>query len=146
MGRPLGGQVVPTLSDSRIAELLADYYPDPGPLLLAQLSVYLDLLVKWNARTNLTSIRGPEEMVRRHVGESLFASLHLPKANTLLGLRLGCRLSGVAHPAGPSGAPGHSCGVSEQKSKLPARGGSDLVPAYNGVGGSCGVASRLGSL
>jgi 16S rRNA (guanine527-N7)-methyltransferase len=45
--------------------------------LYTQLSAYLDLLVKWNARTNLTSIRDPEEMVRRHFGESLFAGVHL---------------------------------------------------------------------
>jgi 16S rRNA (guanine527-N7)-methyltransferase len=45
--------------------------------LYAQLGTYLDLLVKWNARTNLTAIREPEEMVRRHFGESLFAGLQL---------------------------------------------------------------------
>ncbi len=47
------------------------------PGLYAQLSIYLDLLMKWNARTNLTAIREPEEMVRRHFGESLFAGVHL---------------------------------------------------------------------
>ena len=41
--------------------------------LYQQLSAYLDLLLKWNARTNLTAIREPEEIVRRHFGESLFA-------------------------------------------------------------------------
>ncbi len=38
-----------------------------------RLSGYLDLLVRWNERTNLTAVRDPEEMVRRHFGESLFA-------------------------------------------------------------------------
>jgi 16S rRNA (guanine527-N7)-methyltransferase len=47
------------------------------PRLYSQLSTYLDLLIKWNARTNLTAIREPEEMVRRHFGESLFAGAHL---------------------------------------------------------------------
>ncbi len=46
---------------------------EAGDALLQQLSSYLDLLVKWNARTNLTAIRAPEEMVVRHFGESLFA-------------------------------------------------------------------------
>jgi 16S rRNA (guanine527-N7)-methyltransferase len=75
---------VPTLTETRIATLLEPYLV-PGvsaapvpPGLYAQLSAYLDLLVKWNARTNLTAIRDPEEMVRRHFGESLFAGLHLP--------------------------------------------------------------------
>jgi len=45
--------------------------------ILSQLSIYLDLLIKWNARLNLTAIREPEEIVRRHFGESLFAGLHL---------------------------------------------------------------------
>jgi len=52
--------------------------------LFPKLAAYLELLLKWNARTNLTSIREPEEMVRRHFGESLFAALHLPEADSLL--------------------------------------------------------------
>jgi 16S rRNA (guanine527-N7)-methyltransferase len=44
---------------------------------LSQLSRYLDLLLKWNARTNLTAIRDPEEIVRRHFGESLFAGVQI---------------------------------------------------------------------
>lgn len=39
-----------------------------------QLAAYLELLLKWNARTNLTAIRAPEEIVKRHFGESLFAA------------------------------------------------------------------------
>jgi 16S rRNA (guanine527-N7)-methyltransferase len=67
------------LSEERIATLVAPYVEGVAlPLALyAQLSTYLDLLVKWNARTNLTSIREPEEMVRRHFGESLFAGVQL---------------------------------------------------------------------
>jgi 16S rRNA (guanine527-N7)-methyltransferase len=74
---------VAILSEARIATLLEPYLaPGMGaapvpPGLCAQLSAYLDLLVKWNARTNLTAIREPEEMVRRHFGESLFAGVHL---------------------------------------------------------------------
>jgi 16S rRNA (guanine527-N7)-methyltransferase len=68
---------MPTLTESAIAELIAPYLPHPPASLLPQLSVYLDLLLKWNARTNLTAIRGPEEIVRRHFGESLFAARHL---------------------------------------------------------------------
>ncbi len=39
-----------------------------------QLSTYLDLLLRWNAKTNLTAIRDPEQIVTRHFGESLFAA------------------------------------------------------------------------
>jgi len=70
---------VATLSESRIAELVGPYLEEAAvPAgMYGQLSVYLDLLVKWNARTNLTAIREPEEMVRRHFGESLFAGVQV---------------------------------------------------------------------
>ena len=41
---------------------------------LRAISKYIDLLVKWNARMNLTAVRAPEEMVSRHFGESFFAA------------------------------------------------------------------------
>jgi 16S rRNA (guanine527-N7)-methyltransferase len=70
-----------TLSESAIADLLTPYLPSPPATLLPKLSAFLDLLLKWNARTNLTAIRNPEEIVRRHFGESLFAARHLDPAN-----------------------------------------------------------------
>ncbi len=50
---------------------------EPAVLSLVQLqsiSTYIDLLLRWNARINLTSIREPEQIVTRHFGESLFAA------------------------------------------------------------------------
>src|SRR5262249_51061612 len=41
------------------------------------ISIYIDLLLRWNARTNLTAIRDPEEIAARHFGESLFLARHL---------------------------------------------------------------------
>jgi hypothetical protein len=37
-----------------------------GPRAVEQFEAYLALLVKWNARINLTAVRTPEAMVRRH--------------------------------------------------------------------------------
>ena len=67
------------LSEGRIAELVTPYVGNAAvPAgMYSQLALYLDLLVKWNARTNLTAIREPEEMVRRHFGESLFAGVQV---------------------------------------------------------------------
>src|SRR3981189_3053129 len=48
-----------------------------APFQLQCISTYIDILVRWNARINLTAIRDPEEIVRRHFGESLFAARHL---------------------------------------------------------------------
>ena len=83
------------LTPQRIALLLEDYYPDPSEQLVAQLSTYLDLLLKWNARTNLTAIRDSEEIVRRHFGESLFVAAHLPDCATLLDLGSGAGFPGL---------------------------------------------------
>jgi len=44
---------------------------------LCAISKYIDLLVKWNARINLTAIRGPNEMVQRHFGESFFVAKYV---------------------------------------------------------------------
>ncbi|HEV2398365.1 MAG TPA: 16S rRNA (guanine(527)-N(7))-methyltransferase RsmG [Candidatus Sulfotelmatobacter sp.] len=48
-----------------------------SPLQLQQISMYIDILQKWNAHINLTAIRDEEEIVTRHFGESLFAARHL---------------------------------------------------------------------
>src|SRR3984885_11775571 len=86
---------MPILSESAIAALLTPYVDSP-PAILPQLSVYLDLLLKWNARTNLTAIREPEEIVRRHFGESLFAARHIPvETKTLLDFGSGAGFPGL---------------------------------------------------
>lgn len=85
-----------TLTQDRIGELIAPYYGGASERMLLQLSQYLDLLVKWNARMNLTAIRSPEEMVTRHFGESLFLASHLPaEAVTLLDLGSGAGFPGL---------------------------------------------------
>jgi len=87
---------MPTLPESAIDKLLSPYLPNIPPGLVTQLSLYLDLLLKWNAHTNLTAIRDPEEIVRRHFGESLFAARHLPKsATTLLDFGSGAGFPGL---------------------------------------------------
>jgi 16S rRNA (guanine527-N7)-methyltransferase len=41
------------------------------------ISIYIDLLVKWNARINLTAVRDAKQMLTRHFGESFFAAKNL---------------------------------------------------------------------
>src|SRR6202521_3337417 len=83
------------MDTTRIAELLQPFLtvPDPAPKpchserseesavltpdQLNYISIYIDLLLRWNARINLTAIRHPEEIVTRHFGESLLAARHL---------------------------------------------------------------------
>lgn len=83
------------LSQSEIAEILHPFCGVCSPSLLENLSDYLDLLLKWNARTNLSAVREPREIVRRHFGESLFAATHLPIASTLLDLGSGAGFPGI---------------------------------------------------
>lgn len=44
---------------------------------LAAIQAYFDLLLEWNSKLNLTSIRDPEEIIERHFGESLFAATQI---------------------------------------------------------------------
>ncbi len=48
-----------------------------SPAQLQNISTYIDILLRWNARINLTAIRDPEEIITRHFGESLFAARRL---------------------------------------------------------------------
>lgn len=71
------------MQTTRIAELLepflgaANQWPTPEDPLYNCISMYIDILRRWNIRINLTAIRDPEEIVTRHFGESIFAARHL---------------------------------------------------------------------
>lgn len=91
---------------SRLEELLRPYVAQSSSLeprsvslaspLLEQLRVYLELLSRWNTRVNLTAIREPEEMVRRHFGESLLlARLVPPSVRSVLDLGSGAGFPGL---------------------------------------------------
>ena len=65
------------------------------PRIHAQLAIYLELIMKWNARINLTAIRTPEEIVRRHFGESLFTGARLGACASLLDFGSGAGFPGI---------------------------------------------------
>lgn len=61
-----------------------------------RLAAYLSLLLRWNARTNLTAIREPREIVLRHFADSLFCAHQLtPDARTLLDFGSGAGFPGI---------------------------------------------------
>lgn len=64
---------------------------------------YLNLLLRWNIRTNLTAVRDPEHLVTRQLGESLFAARCLNGSGTLLDFGSGAGFPGIplqlVHPA-----------------------------------------------
>ena len=72
------------MDTARIQALLEPFVEQPLPSsTVDQISTYIDQLLRWNARINLTAIRHPEEIVTRHFGESFFLARHLfPKSGT----------------------------------------------------------------
>ena len=64
---------------------------------LEQFQLYLDLLLKWNARINLTAVRDAEQIVQRHFGESIFAGeqLKLDVARNLIDVGSGAGFPGL---------------------------------------------------
>ena len=88
------------MEDGRITELLQPFLRSPVPdatrypplfragltpeksavlesSQLENISHYLDFLLLWNARVNLTAVRKPQDIITRHFGESLFTARHL---------------------------------------------------------------------
>jgi len=74
------------MTPARIAALLEPFLNHAlSDTQLNQISTYIDLLLRWNARMNLTAIRDPESIVTRHFGESLLAAQTLfPRENSAL--------------------------------------------------------------
>jgi 16S rRNA (guanine527-N7)-methyltransferase len=90
-----------TLHPDRIRELLAPFVASDAlsPSQAGSIRVYLDLLLKWNSKINLTSVRDSEEIVVRHFGESLFAACQLfPEPATASVIDVG---SGAGFPGIP---------------------------------------------
>ncbi len=85
-----------SLSPPEIASLLADTGLPVSSDLAKQLSAYLALLLKWNARTNLTAIRDPRDIVLRHFADSLLCSQYVDAStHTLLDFGSGAGFPGV---------------------------------------------------
>jgi len=89
-----------------IARLLKPFLGDEEltPAQVAAVSTYLDLLVRWNARVNLTAVRAPEMMLTRHFGESFFAARQLFSADANAGNK-SPTLADVGSGAGFPGLP-----------------------------------------
>jgi 16S rRNA (guanine(527)-N(7))-methyltransferase RsmG len=76
---------------------------------LQYISTYIDILLRWNARINLTAIRDPEGIVTRHFGESLFAARHLFPGGRAV--RNGRAISGEGAAPGAGAPPGRRVAV-----------------------------------
>jgi 16S rRNA (guanine527-N7)-methyltransferase len=97
------------MQSSRIAALLEPFLERAlASPQLQQISMYIDLLLRWNARMNLTAIRDPEKIVTRHFGESFFLARHLfpplpvsghPERSPAMGVANGSAESKTPYPS-----------------------------------------------
>jgi 16S rRNA (guanine527-N7)-methyltransferase len=80
-----------------------------SPEQLERISTYIDLLLRWNQKLNLTSVRDPESIVTRHFGESIFAVQNLFAASPDAPQSAGVRSVDVGSGAGFPGLPIKIC-------------------------------------
>ncbi|MEE8200714.1 MAG: 16S rRNA (guanine(527)-N(7))-methyltransferase RsmG [Candidatus Acidoferrales bacterium] len=84
------------LSSREIARELAEYQVELSQPALAQLSAYLELLLRWNRRINLTGLRDPHAILRRLFGESLYLSRVVELRGWLVDIGSGAGFPGLA--------------------------------------------------
>jgi 16S rRNA (guanine527-N7)-methyltransferase len=66
------------------------------PELSERFAEYLAILLRWNAKLNLTALRQPEQIVQRHFAECIFAAGQIPKnTKTLLDFGSGAGFPGI---------------------------------------------------
>jgi 16S rRNA (guanine527-N7)-methyltransferase len=109
-GRPPSRYNSRRMDATRIAQLLEPFLGESVLSVnqLQDISTYIDILQRWNARLNLTAIRNPDEMVTRHFGESFFAARHLfpnPSAYSVSSAARAFELADVGSGAGFPGIP-----------------------------------------
>jgi 16S rRNA (guanine527-N7)-methyltransferase len=82
---------------ARLNLLLAEWgQPVVAPGTADRFTAYLQLLQRWNARTNLTAIRDEDGILRRHFLESIAAACSLPEGiGTLLDFGSGAGFPGI---------------------------------------------------
>ena len=92
------------MDPARISALLDPFVPAPlSAGQLEDISTYIDILLRWNRKLNLTAVRQPEHIVTRHFGESLFAAHRLfAGASDLRGVHLVDVGSGAGFPGLPT--------------------------------------------
>jgi len=85
------------LSDSEISSAIEPYGVACTEQLCGRIRAYVSLLSRWNRAISLTAVTDISEILRFHIGESLFALSLLPVEN--------CRLADVGSGAGLPGLP-----------------------------------------
>jgi len=88
--------VAPPLTPDQIAHELGGLQVELPPPALVKLSTYLELLLQWNRRVNLTGLKEPRLIIRCLFGESLFLARFIKPAGRLLDVGSGAGFPGLA--------------------------------------------------
>lgn len=72
------------LSVQSIQKALAPFSVDVDDWLASQISRYVETLLFWNHKVNLTAITGHDEILQRHFGESMFGAQLIDRRDGLL--------------------------------------------------------------
>lgn len=84
------------LNQGRVRDLLSPFELELTSPQISQMLTYLDLLLRWNRKINLTAINGAEECLTRHFGESLYLERWVKLENNLLDIGSGAGFPGLA--------------------------------------------------
>jgi 16S rRNA (guanine527-N7)-methyltransferase len=86
------------LPDTELIELtLREYGVSAAPQTLAAIRLYISLLLRWNERISLTTVTDPEEILRFHFGECMFAASAVPlRDGRLADVGTGAGFPGIA--------------------------------------------------
>src|SRR5579875_3508624 len=86
----------PPLAAEAVSAILNRCQTPVTPDEAVRLAGFLALLLRWNDRVNLTSLRNAEEMVQRHIADSVFCARDLPQGlKTLLDFGSGGGFPGI---------------------------------------------------
>ena len=83
------------LSEDIVRQLLEPFGLTLSGEQTGQVVSYLELLLRWNEKINLTSIRDPADCVRRHFGESLYLGRCVELSGKLLDIGSGAGFPGL---------------------------------------------------
>ena len=83
------------LSEDTVRQLLEPFGLTLSTQQTGQVAAYLELLLRWNEKINLTSIRDPADCVQRHFGESLYLGCCVALSGKLLDIGSGAGFPGL---------------------------------------------------
>lgn len=87
---------MPALDPESLARHFGDYGLRLSSVQLEQVQTYLELLLRWNRRLNLTGIRQPVRIVRELFCESMYLTRVAPLSGRLLDIGSGAGFPGLA--------------------------------------------------